>query len=159
MKIFWHYCCTLCMNSTQVCVIKQACQIILCGLSQCMDGVHLKLHVIGPLHLGDLAHQVYKGPFVGDKLCAPLVFMDFMESDHPWLVPLGPLGHPLKIPCGAFLPVVGLMWPTSPLVSMVPPPLLSAPSFPCVRILATSSLSPAPSATCPSSLTLWVRVG
>ena len=124
MDFLWHNCYTLSMDGAQVSVFKEAWQIVLCSLLKCLDSAHLKVQVMCHLHLGNLTHQACKGLLADEKLSAPLVLSDLVESNHvPSHTPGTFWVHPLETSCGVFLPVVSLTWPTSPQMSMSLPPL------------------------------------
>ena len=97
-------------------IIKQACQVVLGSLLQCLDSEHLEVQVICPIFLHDLIHQACKRPLADEELGAPLILTFLMESYHPQLVPPGYYQPTLlKFIVGTFPPMVGLMQPTSSL--------------------------------------------
>ena len=83
MDVLWHYCYTLSVGGTQVSILKEAYQMVVYSLMQCLVGVHLKVQVVSPMCLGNCMHQVCNRLLADEELGAPLVLCDLAESHHP----------------------------------------------------------------------------
>ena len=61
LDVFRHYGYTLCMYSTQVGILQEASQVVLSGLLQHLDHVHLEAQIMLPISLCYLMDQACKG--------------------------------------------------------------------------------------------------
>ena len=91
MDVFMHFGHIISMDSAQVSINKQAHQVALGSLLQCLDSMNLEVQVVCTRNMGNFVHQVHKRSLAEEEFSALLILTYLIESHCHWLVPLGPL--------------------------------------------------------------------
>ena len=107
LDVFQHDGNTFGMDSTQVCILQEAGQVIFGCLLQHHDCTHLEAQVIPFTCLCYLMDQACKRSLPNEELGALLVFPNHTESHCPWPVPLGFFNTPLVNSLQGAFPIYG----------------------------------------------------